>query len=73
VDADSGGQMRFRRLRAATPPLPSDNGTGLVMNRTSFENDDRFSVTQIWLMFGSILGCLVVMAMTIALLSTSTL
>jgi hypothetical protein len=42
------------------------------MNRTSFENDDRFSVTQIWLMFGSILGCLVVMAMTIALLSTST-
>jgi hypothetical protein len=42
------------------------------MNRTSFENDDRFSVTQTWLMFGSILSCLVVMAMTIALLSTST-
>ena len=42
------------------------------MNRTSFETDDRFSVTQIWLMLGSILGCLVVMALTIALLSTST-
>ena len=42
------------------------------MNRASFENDDRVSVTQTRLMFGSILGCPLVLAMTIALLSTRT-
>ena len=72
MDADAGDQMRFRRSCAATLVSPSDNGTGLVMNRTSFEYDDRVSVTQTRLMFGSILGCPLVLAMTIALLSTRT-
>ena len=51
--------------------LPSDNGTGNLMNRTSVETDDRFSVTQVRLMLASIVGCMLIMAMTIAVLSNS--
>jgi hypothetical protein len=47
----------------------SDIGTGILMNHMPTENDDCTDLMQIRLMFGSIAACLLVMAMTIAMLS----
>ena len=71
----TGGRQRwrpkfFRNQRVNTDAAAPGSRTGKLMNHMPSENHDRADLMQIRLMFGSIVGCLLVMTMTIVWLST---